>query len=53
MSGRGGRPFDNVWQLFCKIEEDGKIKKKQCVQCQALVSAKAYILRTHLEQMSD
>ena len=32
------------------IEEDGKMKKAQCLQCQALVSAKADRLRTHLSK---
>ena len=36
MSGRSGRPVDNIWQTFCKIEEGGKVKKAQCQQCNYL-----------------
>ena len=51
MSRREGRPYDYVWQFCRKIEEeDGKIKKNHRIQCQALVSAKADILRTHLSK---
>ena len=48
-----GRPVDNWWQYFHTIEEDDKMKKAQCQQCQALVSAKADRLRTHLSKMCN
>ena len=41
------KPKDPIWRYFNLVEEGEKIKTAMCKVCDAVVSAKAYRLRSH------